>query len=136
MDYSTYNPLTVKECDLLLGIINKDKEATVNKLGMQKISIDRHKSTTENTSSELLTSQPLLDELNTMLTGLPEGDLKNKYIKHRECLEHRINILNERKGQYSKEYLIMKQLEYNRMKNDLPLYDNLITQVEVKKATL
>jgi hypothetical protein len=136
MQYSLEQIKTVEECNALLSILNKDKEATQSKLGMQKISIDRHESTTEDTFSELAASQPILDSLNTMLLTLPEGNVKNKYIKDRERLELRLSILNERKGQYSKEDLIIKQLEYKRMENDLPLFDELITQVEAKKASL
>jgi hypothetical protein len=76
MQYSLNQIQTVEQCNALLSILNKDKEATQSKLGMQKISIDRHESTTEETFSELAASQPMLDSLNpSPLT--PKGGIKN-----------------------------------------------------------
>jgi len=47
----------------------------------------------------------------------------------------RIRTVDCRAEQYTEEEFLLKQLEYKCMENDLPLYDELVTEVEALKAT-
>ena len=136
MNYSIDQLKTVEECDALLEILAKDKEVAESKLTIQKISIERHEVTSEESFSELETVAPMQQALQTMLANLPDGALKDRYLKDLDRLAVRKRILSERVEQYSKEDLLLKQLEYKRMENDLPLYDTLVQQIQDKKATL
>ena len=136
MQYSIDQLKTVEECDALLEILAKDKEVAESKLTIQRISIERHETTSEESFSELETVEPLQQALQTMVDTMPDSAVKDRYLKDLDRLAVRKRILSERVEQYSKEDLLLKQLEYNRMENDLPLYDTLIQQVQDKKATL
>lgn len=136
MNYSIDQLKTVEECDALLEILAKDKEVAESKLTIQRISIERHEAASTESFSELETVEPLQQALQTMLADMPDSAVKDRYLKDLDRLAVRKRILSERVEQYSKEDLLLKQLEYNRMENDLPLYDALTQQVQDKKATL
>jgi HD superfamily phosphodiesterase len=136
MDYSIDQLTTVEECDAVLEILASDKEVAESKLTIQRISIERHEAASQESFSELETVEPLQVALQNMVDTMPEGAIKDRYLKDLDRLAVRKRILSERVEQYSKEDLLLKQLEYNRMENDLPLYDALVQQVQNKKATL
>ena len=136
MDYSIDQLTTAEECDAVLEILASDKEVAESKLTIQRISIERHEAASKESFSELETVEPLQQALQTMVGTMPDSAIKDRYLKDLDRLAVRKRILGERVEQYSKEDLLLKQLEYNRMENDLPLYDALIQQVQDKKATL
>lgn len=137
MEFSISLLATEAQCDAFKAELQKEKEAAEGKLATFRASINHHGDVTTEVSAELVSETAMLSAVNSTLSGLSAGTKSyERMVKERERLEYRLKVLNDRNTKYSTESLLLKQLEYKRLENDIPLYDDLMAQVDTRKAEI
>ncbi|MCF3110905.1 hypothetical protein LL912_19120 [Niabella sp. CC-SYL272] len=135
-NYSTTQLTTVADCDAVLSIATKEQKD----LEWKKLSIERQKEIyAENSveiSAELAAKQAELTTLDTIIAGLPEGELKEENIKKRKRTEYSIFLLTDRKANYGAVALLEKEYDLQRVLRELDETDAFITEVQARKSTM
>jgi len=134
--YSISNLTTVADCDVLLNMANKEKAD----LNFKKLSEQRLVNNYSNTSVEIsVFLQGILAEISavtTVLNVLPEGPTKDAEEKRKVRLEYKKFLLETRKESYGAVALLEKQLDLERVINQIDEVDAFILAISNHKATL
>jgi hypothetical protein len=134
--YSVSNLTTVADCDVLLGIAQKEK----SDLNFKKLSEERLVTNYSNTAVEI---DAILQGVNaeiaavdTVLAILPEGPTKEAEEKRKVRLEYRKFLLENRKESYGAVALLEKELDLERINKQLAEVDVFIAEVTAHRDTL
>jgi hypothetical protein len=134
--YAVTNLTTVADCDVLLNMANKEKAD----LNFKKLSDERLVNNYSNTSVEIsVILQGILAEISavtTVLNVLPEGPTKDAEEKRKVRLEYKKFLLETRKESYGAVALLEKQLDLERVINQIDEVDAFILAISNHKATL
>ncbi len=134
--YSVSNLTTVADCDVLLGIAQKEK----SDLNFKKLSEERLVTNYSNTAVEI---DAILQGVNaeiaavdTVIAILPEGPTKEAEEKRKVRLEYRKFLLENRKESYGAVALLEKELDLERINKQLTEVDVFIAEVTTHRDTL
>ena len=134
--YSVSNLTTVADCDVLLGIAQKEK----SDLNFKKLSEERLVTNYSNTAVEI---DAILQGVNaeiaavdTVIAILPEGPTKEAEEKRKVRLEYRKFLLENRKESYGAVALLDKELDLERVKKQIEEIDVFIAEVTAHRDTL
>ncbi|MFY7742491.1 hypothetical protein [Flavobacterium filum] len=134
--YSVSNLTTVADCDVLLGIAQKEK----SDLNFKKLSEERLVTNYSNTAVEI---DAILQGVNaeiaavdTVIAILPEGPTKEAEEKRKVRLEYRKFLLENRKESYGAVALLEKELDLERVNKQLAEVDVFIAEVTAHRDTL
>ncbi|WP_026710123.1 hypothetical protein [Flavobacterium filum] len=134
--YSVSNLTTVADCDVLLGIAQKEK----SDLNFKKLSEERLVTNYSNTAVEI---DAILQGVNaeiaavdTVIAILPEGPTKEAEEKRKVRLEYRKFLLENRKESYGAVALLEKELDLERVNKQLAEVDEFIAEVTAHRDTL
>ncbi|RXR33539.1 hypothetical protein EQG68_04745 [Flavobacterium piscinae] len=134
--YSVSNLTTVADCDVLLGIAQKEK----SDLNFKKLSEERLVTNYSNTAVEI---DAILQGVNaeiaavdTVIAILPEGPTKEAEEKRKVRLEYRKFLLENRKESYGAVALLEKELDLERVNKQLAEVDVFIAEVTTHRDTL
>ncbi|WP_396153724.1 hypothetical protein [Flavobacterium sp.] len=134
--YSVSNLTTVADCDVLLGMAQKEK----SDLNFKKLSEERLVTNYSNNAVEI---DAILQGVNaeiaavdTVLAILPEGPTKEAEEKRKVRLEYRKFLLENRKESYGAVALLEKELDLERVNKQLAEVDVFIAEVTAHRDTL
>jgi len=134
--YAVTNLTTVADCDVLLNMANKEKAD----LNFKKLSEERLVNNYSSTSVEIsVFLQGILAEISavtTVINVLPEGPTKEAEEKRKVRLEYKKFLLETRKESYGAVALLEKQLDLERVINQIDEVDAFILAISNHKATL
>jgi hypothetical protein len=134
--YSVSNITTIADCDVLLGMAQKEK----SDLAFKRLSEERLVTNYGNTAVEIdAILQGVIAEIaavDTVLAILPEGSTRDAEEKRKVRLEYRKFLLENRKESYGAVALLEKQLDLQRVIKQLDEVDLFIDQITAHKATL
>lgn len=134
--YSVSNITTIADCDVLLGMAQKEK----SDLAFKKLSEERLVTNYGNTAVEIdAILQGVIAEIaavNTVLAILPEGSTRDAEEKRKVRLEYRKFLLENRKESYGAVALLEKQLDLQRVIKQLDEVDVFIAQITAHRDTL
>ena len=136
MAYSINRIKQVADCDVLLTWAGKEKAELVFK----KLSEDRLTTKFETSSLEV---QAILDgviaeiaAVDMVIGILPEGSTKADEQKKKVKLEYKKFLLENRKESYGTVALLQKELDLQRINNELEEVEEYIAALMAHKATL
>jgi hypothetical protein len=136
MAYTVNGITQVADCDLLLTWAQKERA----ELSFKKLSEDRLTTRFETSSIEIQAIlQGVLAELtaiDTVIAVLPEGPTKVNELKRKVKLEYKKFLLENRKESYGAVALLQKELDFERVNNELDEVDAFIAEITARKATL
>ena len=134
--YSVSNLTTVADCDVLLGIAQKEK----SDLNFKKLSEERLVTNYSNTAVEI---DAILQGVNaeiaavdTVIAILLECPTKEAEEKRKVRLEYRKFLLENRKESYGAVALLEKELDLERINKQLTEVDVFIAEVTTHRDTL
>ncbi len=136
MAYTVNGITQVADCDLLLSWAQKERA----ELSFKKLSEDRLTTKFETSSIEVQAIlQGVLAELaaiDTVIAVLPDGPTKVNEQKRKVKLEYKKFLLENQKESYGAVALLQKELDFERVNNELEEVDAFITAITAHKATL
>ena len=136
MAYSVNSLTTAADCDLMLGVAEKEK----NDLSFRKISLERRqKQYAENSidlEADLQATTAELSALGTIIAALPEGQVKDDNITRQKRLELKLFLLNDKKENYGGIALVDKEFDLARVIKELEETETFIAAVQARKAAL
>ncbi len=136
MAYTVTGITQVADCDLLLSWAQKERA----ELSFKKLSEDRLTTKFETSAIEVQAIlQGVLAELaaiDTVIGVLPDGPTKVNELKRKVKLEYKKFLLENRKESYGAVALLQKELDFERVNNELEEVDAFITEITAHKATL
>ena len=134
--YSVSNLTTVADCDVLLGIAQKEK----SDLNFKKLSEERLVTNYSNTAVEidaiLQGVNAEIDAVDTVIAILPEGPTKEAEETRKVRLEYRKFLLENRKESYGAVAQLEKELDLERVNKQLAEVDVFIAEVTTHRDTL
>ena len=134
--YSVSNITTIADCDVLLGMAQKEK----SDLAFKRLSEERLVTNYGNTAVEIdAILQGVIAEIaavDTVLAILPEGSTRDAEEKRKVRLEYRKFLLENRKESYGAVALLEKQLDLQRVIKQLDEVDLFIDQITAHKTSL
>lgn len=77
-----------------------------------------------------------LTAIDTVIAVLPERPTKANELKRKVKLEYKKFLLENRKESYGSVALLQKELDFERVNNELEEVDAFITEITAHKATL
>ena len=77
-----------------------------------------------------------LSAIDTVIALLPDGPTKVNELKRKVKLEYKKFLLEDRKESYGAVALLQKELDFERVNNELEEVDDFITVITAHKATL
>ena len=136
MSYTVNGITQSADCDVLLTWAQKEKA----ELTFKKLSEDRLTTKFETSAVEVQAIlQGVITELsalNSILAVLPEGPTKVNELKRKVKLEYKKFLLENRKESYGAVALLQKELDFERVNNELDEVEIFITTITAHKATL
>jgi hypothetical protein len=136
MSYSVNGITQIADCDVLLNWAQKEKA----ELEFKKLSEDRLTTRFETSAVEVEgILQGVIAELSaitSVLAVLPEGPTKVNELKRKVKLEYKKFLLENRKESYGAVALLQKELDFERVNNELEEVDAFIAAVTTRKAAL
>lgn len=136
MAYSIERITEAADCDALLTWAGKEKA----ELSFKKISEDRQTTKFETSSLEVEgILKGVIAELKAtevVLGVLPEGPTKEEELKKKVKLEYKKFLLENRKVSYGVVALLQKELDLQRINNELEEVEEFIGAITAHKATL
>lgn len=136
MGYSIKKITQVADCDVLLTWAAKEKAD----LDFELMSEDRLTDKFETTSVEVeAILQGVLAELSALRVAvvmLPEGKGKREMSVRIKKLEHKQFLLENRKLTYGLLALLQKELDIQRIENEIKEVDTFVAELTAHKATL
>ncbi|UOK42817.1 MULTISPECIES: hypothetical protein [Flavobacterium] len=134
--YSLDKISTIADCDVLLTWAEKEKSDLLHKQYM----IDRLTDNYSHTSVEIeAILQGVIAEIeaNTIVANaLPDGVTKKDLLKRTSLLQYKKLQLEDRKERYGSVALLEKELDLDRINNELAAVDGFIAGVTAHKAML
>ena len=136
MAYSVNGITQIADCDVLLTWAQKEKAD----LTFQQLSEDRLTTKFATTSVEVqVILQSVIAELaalETVLAVLPEGPTKVSELKRKVKLEYKKFLLENRKESYGAVALLQKELDLQRVNQELDEVAIFIAAITARKAAL
>lgn len=136
MAYSVNGITQIADCDVLLTWAQKEKAD----LTFQQLSEDRLTTKFASTSVEVqVILQSVIAELaalETVLAVLPEGPTKVSELKRKVKLEYKKFLLENRKESYGAVALLQKELDLQRVNQELDEVAIFIAAITARKAAL
>lgn len=136
MSYSIKRITQVADCDVLLTWAAREKAD----LDFELLSEDRLTDKFETTSVEVeAILQGVLAELSALKVAvvmLPEGKGKREMSVRIKKLEHKQFLLENRKLTYGLLALLQKELDIQRIENEIKEVDTFVAELTAHKATL
>jgi hypothetical protein len=136
MSYSVNGIKQIADCDVLLNWAEKEK----SDLTFKKLSEDRLTTKFENSALEVQAIlQGVLAEIaaiDTVITVLPDGPTKTNEIKRKVKLDYKKFLLENRKESYGAVALLQKELDFERVNNELEEVEAFIEIITARKAAL
>ena len=136
MSYSVNGITQIADCDVLLTWAQKEKA----ELEFKKLSEDRLTTRFETSAVEVESIlQGVIAELSaitSVIAVLPEGPTKVNELKRKVKLEYKKFLLENRKESYGAVALLQKELDFERVNNELEEVDAFITVITTRKAAL
>ncbi|WP_346238505.1 hypothetical protein ABDK00_008350 [Niabella insulamsoli] len=135
-DYSVQQLTSVSDCDAVLSIATKEQQD----LEWKKLSLGRQKQQYADQSvsiaAELAGKQAELEVLDSIIAGLPEGNLKVENQNKKIRAEYSIFLLETRRNNYGDVALLEKELDLQRVERELEETAAFIAEVESRRATI
>lgn len=136
MPYSVAAITKKADCEVLITDAKKEKED----LEFRKLAQKRQQTNyTENSvelEAELTQVNGELAAYDTIIAGLPDGELKTEQIKKKKKAELKQFLLTDKQHDYGVVALLAKELDLARLEKDIEETNNFITALEAHKATL
>ena len=136
MAYTVTEITQVEDCDLLLSWAQKERA----ELSFKKLSEDRLTTKFETSAIEVQAIlQGILAELvaiDTVIGLLPDGPTKVNEQKRKVKLEYKKFLLENRKESYGAVALLQKELDFERINNELEEIDGFKAEITAHKVTL
>jgi hypothetical protein len=136
MTYSVNLIGTQADCDLLLSLAAKEK----SNLEFQKLSQQRQRQNYADTAlevaAELQTVDAELTALGSIITALPDGEVKDDSITRQKRLELRKRLLEDKKDNYGTVAVLEKELGIDRLERELASMQDFVAAVQARKAAL
>ena len=136
MPYSVSSLTTAADCDLMLTMVNKQK----NDLSFRKISLERQQAHyAENAielDADLQTATAEANALDAVIATLPDGDVKDDNITRKKKLELKLFLLNDKKQNFGGIALLDKEFDLARVVKELEETEAFIAAVQARKAAL
>jgi hypothetical protein len=135
-NYSVTQLTSVSDCDAVLSIAIKEKQD----LEWKKLSLERQKAQYSDQSvsitAELAGKQAEVEVLDSIIAGLPEGNLKIENQNKKTRAEYSIFLLENRRNNYGNVALLEKELDLERVERELEETEAFIAEVEARKAAI
>ncbi len=126
-NYSATQLTSVSDCDAVLSIATKEKQD----LEWKKISLERQKtqyaSQSVSIAAELAGKQTEVEILESIIAGLPDGNLKVENQNKKTKAEYSIFLLETRRNNYGNVALLEKELDLERVQRELEETEAFIT---------
>ncbi|NJL13363.1 MAG: hypothetical protein HC913_10415 [Microscillaceae bacterium] len=136
MEYSFNQLTTVADCDALLALAGKEKADLEFKQLSLRRSRDSYLERSTQLNSDIQVGESELAALNTVIAGLPEGEIKEDNENRRTRLQFRLFTLNESLEKYGSVALLEKEMEMGLVEKQLEELQLFITALENRKASL
>ncbi|WP_026712103.1 hypothetical protein [Flavobacterium filum] len=134
--YSVSNLTTVADCDVLLGMAQKEKaDLNFRKLSEERL-VTNYSNTAVEISAILQGVNAEIAAVDTVIAILPEGPTKEAEEKRKVRLEYRKFLLENRKESYGAVALLDKELDLERVKKQIEEIDVFIAEVTAHRDTL
>ncbi|WP_300567841.1 hypothetical protein [Flavobacterium sp.] len=134
--YSFTKITTVADCDVLLTWAEREK----SDLTFKKMSVERLTTNYSSTSIEIdVILQGVVAEIaavEIVINTLPDGPTKESEEKRKTRLEYKRFLLENRKESYGAVALLEKELDLERINNDVDEVDDFIAGITAHKNTL
>ncbi|MES2811499.1 MAG: hypothetical protein V4670_03430 [Bacteroidota bacterium] len=134
--YSFSKITTVADCDVLLTWAEREK----SDLTFKRLSVERITTNYSSTSVEIdAILQGVIAEIaavETVIGILPEGPTKESELKKKVRLEYKKFLLETRRESYGAVALLEKELDLERINNEVEEVDLFIAGVTAHKSTL
>ncbi len=135
-NYSVMQLTSVSDCDAVLTIATKEKQD----LEWKKLLLERQKTQYSDQSvsitAELASKKAEVEVLDSIIAGLPEGNLKEENQNKKVRAEYSIFLLENRRNNYGNVALLEKELDLQRVERELTETNAFIAEVEEHKSTL
>lgn len=136
MNYSLSNITQIADCDVLLNWAQKEKtELAFKKLSEERL-VNRFTETSVEVDAVLQGVNAEILAVDTIIGLLPEGATKEDEVKKKVKLEYKKFLLTNRKESYGVVALLQKQLDLERINQELSETDAFIAAVQAHKETL
>lgn len=137
MTYSLSKISSKADCDTLIASVQKEKST----LDFQQTSLEYQEEGFENGAAtsidkELAAVTTELNGVNSIITTLDAGKVKETYVKKQASLTLRQLILTEKKNNYGVTALIETEFELAQVAAQIAEADTLITALQARKAEL
>lgn len=136
MAYSVDRLGTIEECDTLLQYAQKEKDDLEYTQGALEHRMESYQDRSVKHEADLTAVTTELASLQTVFDGLDPGDLKDDIESRIKRLEYRQWLLQERSDTYGVLALLEKEMEIERIVQEIAEVDIFIAEVEVRKAAL
>ena len=134
--YSFTKITTVADCDVLLTWAEREK----SDLTFKRMSVERLTTNYSSTSVEIeAILQGVIAEIDAVaivINTLPDGPTKESEEKRKIRLEYKKFILENRKESYGAVALLEKELDLERINNEVDEVDVFIAGITMHKSTL
>lgn len=135
-NYSVDQLTTAADCDAMLVLATKEQKD----LDWKKLSIERQREQyAENAveiSTELAAKEAELAALDSIVAGLPEGDLKDDNLKKKRRVEYSIFLLTDRKANYGSVALLEKEYDLQRVQREIEETQAFVDEINARKAAV
>jgi hypothetical protein len=136
MTYSVNLISTQADCDLLLSLAAKEKsDIEFQKLSQQR-QRENYAETAGEVAAELQTVDAELTAINSVVTALPDGEVKDDNITRQKRLELRKRLLEDKKDNYGVVAVLEKELGIDRLDKELVAMQDFIVALQARKAAL
>lgn len=136
MNYSVQNLTQVADCDVLLSLAQKEKaDLTFRKLSVERLT-DRYAETSVEIATQLQGVIAELAAVDSYIAILPDGPIKDEALDKKTRLEYKKFLLEGRVESYGVVALLEKQMDLDRVEQEIAEIDAFMAAVEARKAAL
>lgn len=136
MIYSVQLLKTVADCDSLINMATQD----ANDLGVKKYVQERKLSNSGSSSTSIVAdiaaATAEISVLQTLVAGMPEGDIRKGYESKLTKATYKLFTLNERRDTFGELAILQQQYELGQLEKDIVEANLFLAAINARKAEL
>jgi hypothetical protein len=136
MVYSLEKITTVAMCDILLEVVEKDRDNLERRRRNLEDAVDNFDERTVSIGTEMISVQARLETYTALYVALPEGKDKINANLEVKRMETRKALLDKQVIGYNVFALLDKQVDYNLLESQIAISDLYIAAVNARKTAL
>lgn len=136
MPYSVQHLTLVSDCDLALAMATKEKAILNFKKLSDEFSSTKFMETSQEIDADLAAAELELAAITQILAGLPEGPVRDEYLDKQRRTDFKCYTLRARKQSHGVIALLGKEMELQRIIQELEEVDVFIAAIEAQREVL